>query len=120
MADLIRMGAAGGGVMVMQRDKLGSPSTGSEDGGGGGGGGIDLADLAPELDHDEFDGPATLNGESVFFIFYFFYLIFILYALYAYYYFYFYQIFVRCLCYQFYKLYLYTCTYVTTYYVVPL
>lgn len=68
MADLIRMGAAGGGVMVMQRDKLGSPSTGSEDGGGGGGGGvIDLADLAPELDQDEFDGPATLNGESLFF-----------------------------------------------------
>lgn len=49
MAELIRM----------QRDKLGSPSTGSEDGGGG----IDLADLAPELDHDEFDGPATLNGD---------------------------------------------------------
>lgn len=48
-----------GGVMGIQKDKLGSPSTGSEDGGG-----VDLAELVQELDHDEFDGPTVLNGMS--------------------------------------------------------
>lgn len=43
---------------VIQKDKLGSPSTGSEDGGG-----VDLAELVQELDHDEFDGPTILNGK---------------------------------------------------------
>lgn len=57
MADLLRMG----GVMGIQKDKLGSPSTGSEDGGG-----IDLAELVQELDHDEFDGPALPNGKRIF------------------------------------------------------
>ncbi len=47
-----------GGVMGIQKDKLGSPSTGSEDGGG-----VDLAELVQELDHDEFDGPTILNGK---------------------------------------------------------
>lgn len=36
---------------------LGSPSTGSDDGGG-----IDLADLAVELEPDELDGP-SVNGK---------------------------------------------------------
>lgn len=45
-----------GGVIGLQKDKLGSPSTGSEDGG------VDLAELVQELDHDEFDGPTILNG----------------------------------------------------------
>ena len=39
-----------------ERDKLGSPSTGSEDGG------VDLVELAQELDPDEFDGANTFNG----------------------------------------------------------
>lgn len=58
MADMMRMsgsGALGG----FQRDKLGSPSTGSEDGGG-----IDLGDMAQELDQDEFDGPVAFNGRT--------------------------------------------------------
>lgn len=46
-----------GGVVGIQKDKLGSPSTGSEDGGG-----VDLAELVQELDHDEFDGPTVMNG----------------------------------------------------------
>lgn len=54
-----------GGGGAIPRDKLGSPSTGSEDGGGG----IDLADLVPELDQDDFDGPTTLNGMSTFVLF---------------------------------------------------
>lgn len=61
MADLIRIGGHGqmsmGGI---QRDRMNSPSSGSEDGGGGG---IDLADLGHELDQDEFDGPAIMGGE---------------------------------------------------------
>lgn len=59
MADMMRMsgsGALGG----FQRDKLGSPSTGSEDGGG-----IDLGDIAQELDQDEFDGPVAFNGRNL-------------------------------------------------------
>lgn len=55
MADLIRMG----GIVSIPKDRLGSPSSGSEDGGGG----VDLADLAQELDQDEFDGPALINGK---------------------------------------------------------
>ena len=47
MADLIRI----------QKDKLDSPS-GSEDGGG-----IDFGDLEQELDQDEFDGAAMVNGK---------------------------------------------------------
>lgn len=47
---------------VIQKDKLGSPSTGSEDGGG-----VDLAELVQELDHDEFDGPTILNGMTLYY-----------------------------------------------------
>lgn len=71
--DLIRLGNVD---VVIQKDRLGSPN-GSDDGnlaglGGIGGlgammaaaaGGIDLGDLAQELDQDEFDGPNLLNGE---------------------------------------------------------
>uniref|UniRef100_A0A182VZT1 Ras GTPase-activating protein 1 n=1 Tax=Anopheles minimus TaxID=112268 RepID=A0A182VZT1_9DIPT len=58
MGDMMRLSSSGGALGGgFHRDKLGSPSTGSEDGGG-----IDLADIAQELDQDEFDGPATLNG----------------------------------------------------------
>lgn len=77
MAELLRLNNIPGGVM--QKDKLGSPSTGSEDGGngcnggGGGGGGAvggvpadgvvaeSTHDLAGE--QDEFDGPALHNGK---------------------------------------------------------
>lgn len=45
-----------GGLIGLQKDKLDSPSTGSEDGG------VDLAELVQELDQDEFDGPPILNG----------------------------------------------------------
>ncbi|XP_026463003.1 ras GTPase-activating protein 1 [Ctenocephalides felis] len=55
MADLIRM--MPGGMGAIPKDKLGSPSTGSDDGGG-----IDLADLAVELEPDELDGP-SVNGD---------------------------------------------------------
>ena len=58
MADLIRMG----GFLGIQKDKLGSPSSGSDDGGGGG---MDLTELVQELDHDEFDGPVMPNGKPV-------------------------------------------------------
>lgn len=61
MADMMRMSGSGGAIGGFQRDKLGSPSTGSEDGGG-----IDLGDIAQELDQDEFDGPTTLNGRILF------------------------------------------------------
>lgn len=54
MADLIRPMGAPIGPPV--KDKLGSPSTESEEGGG------DLADLAADLELDEVDGPST-NGE---------------------------------------------------------
>lgn len=72
MADLMRLGNVD---VVIQKDKLGSPTGGSDDGnlaalGGITGlgammaaGGIDLNDLAQELDQDEFDGPHMLNGE---------------------------------------------------------
>lgn len=45
----------------IQRDRMNSPSSGSDDGNGIGGG-IDLGDLAHELDQDEFDGPAMMGG----------------------------------------------------------
>ncbi|XP_048484401.1 ras GTPase-activating protein 1 isoform X2 [Plutella xylostella] len=54
MADLIRVMGAPIGPPV--KDKLGSPSTESEDGGG------DLAELAADLELDEADGPST-NGD---------------------------------------------------------
>lgn len=60
MADLIRMG----GVVGIPKDRLGSPpSSGSEDGGVG----VDLSDLAQELDQDEFDGSALCKGNFVFY-----------------------------------------------------
>lgn len=42
------------------KDRMDTPSSGSEDEGGVG---VDLADLAQELDHDEFDGPMLINGK---------------------------------------------------------
>ncbi|KAF9413307.1 hypothetical protein HW555_008423 [Spodoptera exigua] len=54
MADLIR--AMGAPIGPPVKDKLGSPSTESEDGGG------DIAELAADLELDEADGPST-NGE---------------------------------------------------------
>lgn len=56
MAELIRPAPLPMGGLF--KDKLGSPSTGSEDGGGN-----DLADLTVDLDLDEVDGPST-NGTS--------------------------------------------------------
>lgn len=73
MAELLRLNNIPGGVM--QKDKLGSPSTGSEDGGngcnGGGGavGGVAADGVVAESTHDlageqdEFDGPALHNGK---------------------------------------------------------
>lgn len=54
MAELLRMA----GLMSAHKDKLGSPSTGSEDGGG-----VDMGDLAQELEQDEFDAPMLANGK---------------------------------------------------------
>lgn len=71
MADLIRLSNIPG-AGVMQKDKLGSPSTGSEDGGNNGavggasatGVGLDVAESVQDLaEQDEFDGPALQNGE---------------------------------------------------------
>lgn len=59
MADLIR--AMGAPIGPPIKDKLGSPSTESEDGGG------DLAELAADLELDEADGPST-NGKIQFLI----------------------------------------------------
>lgn len=93
MADLIRLGNVD---VVIQKDKLGSPIGGSDDGnlaafgggginnfvGSGGGGGVgmtaagggavsgvafDMGDLQQELDQDEFDGINMLNGKFSFF-----------------------------------------------------
>lgn len=65
MAELMRMG----GIVSIPKDRIGSPSSGSEeDGGGGGGCGVDLAELAQELDQDEFDGPPLINGNLPAFI----------------------------------------------------
>lgn len=67
MADLLRLNSIPGGG-AMQKDKLGSPSTGSEDGGngavGGGAVGLDVpAESTQDLaEPDEFDGPALPNG----------------------------------------------------------
>lgn len=59
MADLLRMHSHPVGF---QKDELGSPSTGSEDGGNGAV--QDLAESSKELcDPDEFDGPALPNGK---------------------------------------------------------
>lgn len=49
-----------GGSVSIQKDKVETPSTDSDDGGGGG---LDMADLAQELDQDEFDGQVLSNGE---------------------------------------------------------
>ncbi|KAI5651600.1 SH2 domain-containing protein [Phthorimaea operculella] len=54
MADMIR--AMGAPIGPPVKDKLGSPSTESEDGGG------DIAELAADLELDETDGPSA-NGE---------------------------------------------------------
>lgn len=59
MADLIRMGGLVG--IPVPKDRMDTPSSGSEDEGGVG---VDLADLAQELDHDEFDGPMLINGKT--------------------------------------------------------
>lgn len=56
MADLIR--AMGAPIGPPVKDKLGSPSTESEDGGG------DIAELAADLELDEPDGPST-NGKFI-------------------------------------------------------
>lgn len=89
MADLMRLGNVD---VVIQKDKLGSPIGGSDDGnlaafgaginnfggmtsatgvgggvgGGGGGVGFDMGDLQQELDQDEFDGINMINGKSIF------------------------------------------------------
>lgn len=58
MADLIR--AMGAPIGPPIKDKLGSPSTESEDGG------VDLGELAADLELDEADGPST-NGKLNYF-----------------------------------------------------
>lgn len=59
MADLIRMG----GIVSIPKDRMDTPSSeGSDDDGGVG---VNLGDLAQELDQDEFDGP-ILNGEQMY------------------------------------------------------
>lgn len=72
MADLLRLNSIPG-AGAMQKDKLGSPSTGSEDGGNGGaiGGGAVGLDVPAEstqdlAEQDEFDGPALPNGMLLF------------------------------------------------------
>lgn len=89
MADLMRLGNVD---VVIQKDKLGSPIGGSDDGnlaafgaginnfggmttaaGGGGGGvgggvGFDMGDLQQELDQDEFDGINLINGKLKLFL----------------------------------------------------
>lgn len=54
MADLIRMG----GIINIPKDRMDTPSSEDE-----GGVGVDLGDLAQELDQDEFDGPMLINGK---------------------------------------------------------
>lgn len=58
MADLIRMG----GIVSIPKDRMDTPSSGSDDEGGVG---VDLGDLAQELDQDEFDGPLLINGKCI-------------------------------------------------------
>lgn len=48
-----------GGIVGITKDRMDTPSSGSDDEGGVG---VDLADLAQELDQDEFDGPLLING----------------------------------------------------------
>ncbi|XP_022225195.1 ras GTPase-activating protein 1 isoform X3 [Drosophila obscura] len=68
MADLMRLSNVD---VVIQKEKLGSPTACSDDcnmaalGSLGvmAGGGIDLTDLAQELDQDEFEGTHLINGE---------------------------------------------------------
>lgn len=55
MADLIRMG----GIVSIPKDRMDTPSSEDE-----GGVGVDMGDLAHELDQDEFDGPIHINGTS--------------------------------------------------------
>lgn len=55
MADHIRMGG------LVAKDRMDTPSSGSDDEGGVGV--VDLAHLPPELDQDEFDGPLHINGK---------------------------------------------------------
>lgn len=69
MADLIR--AMGAPIGPPIKDKLGSPSTESEDGGG------DLAELAADLELDEADGPST-NGDKQFIVLRYLYFLIIL------------------------------------------
>lgn len=56
MADMIRA-TLGGPIVPPVKDKLGSPSTDSDDGGG------DIAEMAADLELDETDG-ATANGKT--------------------------------------------------------
>lgn len=51
-----------GGIVGITKDRMDTPSSGSDDEGGVG---VDLADLAQELDQDEFDGPLLINGAYV-------------------------------------------------------
>lgn len=60
MAELLRLHSIPG----IQKDKLGSPSTGSEDGGNGTC--LDMVEMGKDLaDQDEFDGPAMPNGNLI-------------------------------------------------------
>lgn len=70
MAELLRLSNIPG-AGVIQKDKLGSPSTGSEDGGNNGAVGgvaannsLDVAESTQDLagEQDEFDGPAMAYG----------------------------------------------------------
>lgn len=49
-----------GGIVSIPKDRMDTPSSGSEDEAGIGA--VDLSDLAHELDQDEFDGPILING----------------------------------------------------------
>lgn len=53
-----------GGIVSIPKDRMDTPSSGSEDEAGIGA--VDLSDLAHELDQDEFDGPMMINGECSF------------------------------------------------------
>lgn len=51
-----------GGIVSIPKDRMDTPSSGSDDEGGVG---VDLGDLAQELDQDEFDGPLLINGKYI-------------------------------------------------------
>lgn len=51
-----------GGIVSIPKDRMDTPSSGSDDEGGVG---VDLGDLAQELDQDEFDGPLLINGKCI-------------------------------------------------------